>query len=73
MTITLKDGREYTSGIKDGGMNRSAPDWTRAVMAAKFSWLAATVMDGAKADEILDIAWHLEEIGSVKELTDKLK
>jgi 2-methylcitrate dehydratase PrpD len=73
VTIRLKDNREYTSGLKDGGMNRSAPDWTRAVMAEKFSWLAATVMDGAKADEILDIAWHLEEIGSVKELTDKLK
>ena len=30
-------------------------------------------MDAAKADEILDLAWHLEEIGSVRELTDKLK
>ena len=73
VTIKLKDGQEYTSGMKDGGMNRSAPDWTREVMTEKFNWLAETVMDTAKADEILDMAWHLEEIGSVKELTDKLK
>jgi 2-methylcitrate dehydratase PrpD len=73
VTIKLKDGREYTSGMKDGGMNRSAPDWTREVMSEKFSWLAATVMDAAKADEILDLAWHLDEIGSVKELTEKLR
>jgi hypothetical protein len=42
-------------------------------MAEKFSWLAATVMDAAKAEEILDMAWHLEEIGNVGKLTEKLK
>jgi hypothetical protein len=54
-------------------MNTSAPDWTREVMAEKFSWLAATVMDAAKADEILDMAWHFEEIGHVRELTGSLR
>jgi 2-methylcitrate dehydratase PrpD len=73
VTIKLRDGREYTSGMKDGGMNRSAPDWTREVMAEKFNWLAANVMDAAEADEILDMAWHLEETDSVRELTEKLK
>jgi len=73
VTIKLKNGREYSSGMKDGGMNTSAPDWTREVMAEKFNWLAATVMDATRADEILDLAWHLDEIGSVRELTDKLK
>ena len=73
VTIKLKDGREYTSGMKDGGMNTSAPDWTREVMAEKFNWLAATVMDAAKADEILDMAWHFEEIGHVRELTGRLR
>lgn len=73
VTIKLKDGNEYSSGLKDGGMTMSAQNWTREMMAEKFRWLGATVMDAAKADEILDMAWHLDEIDNVKELTDKLK
>ncbi len=73
VTIKLKDGREYTSGIKDGGMTVAAQVWTRETMNEKFRWLAETVMESAKADAILDMAWHMDEMDSVRELTDKLK
>jgi len=73
VTIELKDGRVYTSEMKDGGMALSAWEWTREMMAEKFRWLAVTVMEGDKIEEILDIAWHVDEIDNVKELTGKLK
>jgi len=73
VNIKLKDGREYTSGIKDGGMTVEAQEWTRETMAEKFRWLAETVIAPDKIDKILDMAWHLDEIESVRELTYKLK
>jgi len=73
VTIKLKDGKEYSSGLKDGGMTMSDQNWTREMMAEKFRWLSATVLDTATADEIIDMAWHLDEFDSVKELTDKLE
>jgi len=73
VTIKLKDGKEYSSGLKDGGMTMSDQNWTREMMAEKFRWLSATVLDTATADEIIDMAWHLDEFDSVKELTEKLE
>jgi len=73
VTIKLKDGREYTSGMKDGGMALTAGEWTREMMAEKFRWLAAAVMEPGKIEEILDMAWHLDELDSVRELTEKLQ
>jgi 2-methylcitrate dehydratase PrpD len=73
VTIRLKDGRAFTSGLKDGGMALSKGGWTREMMADKFQWLAAHVMEQKKIDEILDMAWHLDEMDSVRELTTKLK
>ena len=36
VTIKLKDGREYCSGMKDGGMKFPAPAWTPEMMTEKF-------------------------------------
>ena len=71
--IRMKDGREFSSGIKDGGMSTAVPDWTRETMAEKFCWLGETVLDAARVTEILEMAWHMDEIDSVKEMTSKLK
>jgi len=73
VTIKLKNGNEYSSGLKDGGMSMSDQNWTQEMMAEKFRWLGATVLEAAKVDEILDMAWHLDEIDSIRELTEKLK
>jgi hypothetical protein len=72
VTIRLNDGREFTSGLKDGGMAINAGGWNREMMADKFRWLTETVMAQRKIDEVLDLAWHLEELDSVRELTSKL-
>lgn len=73
VTIRLKDGSEFSSGLKDGGMAINAGGWTREMMAEKFRWLTATVMEGDKIGEILDMAWHLDEVKRVGDLTDMLK
>lgn len=72
VTIKLKDGREYCSGMKDGGMKFPAPEWTREMMAEKFRWLATAVLDSTVIDELLDMAWHLDELNQIKELTGRL-
>lgn len=73
VTIRLKDGREFTSGLKDGGMALTAGEWSREEMADKFLWLASNVMEQKKAEDILEMAWHLDEIDSLSELTTKLQ
>ncbi len=73
VTIRLNDGREFNSGLKDGGMAINAGGWTREKMADKFKWLTATVMEQRSIDEVLDMAWHLEELDSVRDLTSRLK
>ena len=39
LPVRLKDGREFTSGMKDGGMALTAAKWTRKEKADKFLWL----------------------------------
>ena len=73
VTIRLRDGREFTSGLKDGGIALTAGKWTREEMAEKFLWLAANVMKKKKAEAVLDLAWHLDEIENVNKFTDKLR
>jgi 2-methylcitrate dehydratase PrpD len=73
VTIKLKNGREYNSGMKDGGMNYSGPAWTRDMMADKFRWVAGHVLETKRIDELLDMAWHFEEIEQVSELTSRLR
>lgn len=73
VTMETKDGRRFSSGLKDGGMKLADQHWTKEMMAEKFRWLGATVMDTTKVDEILDMAWHMDELDSVRQLTDKLQ
>jgi hypothetical protein len=42
------------------------------MMAEKFRWLATTVLDNSAIDELLDMAWHLDELNQIKELTGRL-
>ena len=54
-------------------MSYSEPPWTRDIMVDKFRWLAGHVLETSQIDELLDMAWHFEEIGQVSELTNRLK
>jgi len=73
VTIKLKDGREYSSGMKDGGMSFPAPIWTREMMEEKFQWVTGHVLDASQIDSLLDMAWRFEEVGRVRELTSMLE
>jgi hypothetical protein len=58
--------------MKDGGMKFPAPKWTREMMAEKFRWLATTVLDLAVVDELLEMAWHVDKLNKVRDLTARL-
>lgn len=72
VTITLKDGRSLCSGLQDSGLKFPAPKWTRGMMADKFIWLAAPVLKKALADEVLEMAWEIDNIGPVSKITGLL-
>jgi len=73
VTIRLKDGKSYSSGLKDGGMTMAAQNWTQAMMADKFRWLGETVMEPSQIEEIFTTAWNLDELEHVSTLTKKLQ
>lgn len=73
VTIRLKDGREFYSGIVDAGAPFPQPDWDEARIEEKFRWLAGQVLDPARVDTLADMAWHFEDLASVRELTALLE
>jgi 2-methylcitrate dehydratase PrpD len=73
VTIRLKDGKSYSSGLKDGGMTMAAQNWTPTMMADKFRWLGQTVLEPSQIEEILALAWNLDELENVSTLTEKLQ
>ncbi len=73
VTILLKDGRTYCSGMKDSSLKFPPPKWTREMMNEKFHWMVAEVLDRPTIDKVLKLAWHLDEIGQINELTDLLQ
>jgi 2-methylcitrate dehydratase PrpD len=73
VTIWLKDGKSYSSGLKDGGMTMGAQNWTQAMMADKFRWLAEAVLEPSQIEDTLTTAWNLDEIENVRTLTEKLQ
>jgi hypothetical protein len=72
VTITLKDGRSFNSGLVDGGLRFPPFGWDEARMADKFHWLANYVLDRGTVDETLDLLLHFEELSNVRQLTHKL-
>ena len=38
VTITLRDGRKFDSGVVDGGLRFPQPGWDEARMEDKFRW-----------------------------------
>lgn len=72
VTITLKNGQIFNSGIVDGGLRFPPSAWDEGRMADKFRWLANSVLDESTVDEMLDLLVHLEELSNVRQLTQKL-
>ncbi len=67
--ITLASGQVLDSGIKD----RASIQWDDASLEEKFRWVTGYVLDEARVDAIVESAWELENLESVKQLTQLLR
>jgi 2-methylcitrate dehydratase PrpD len=72
VTITLKNGQTFNSGMVDGGLQFPPSAWDEGRMADKFRWLANYVLDVNTVDETMDLLFHFEELSNVRQLTQKL-
>jgi len=72
VTITLKNGQSFNSGIVDGGLRFPPSSWDEGRMADKFRWLANFVLNARTVDETMDLLFHFEELPNVRQLTEKL-
>jgi 2-methylcitrate dehydratase PrpD len=72
VTIILKDGREYRSGVVDGGLRFPQPDWDVARMDEKLRWMAQFVLDEACTDALSDRVWRFDELTGAAEIIELL-
>jgi 2-methylcitrate dehydratase PrpD len=68
VTITLQDGREFHSGVVDGGLRFPQLGWDEARMEDKFRWAVGFVLDRARIDALAEMLWRFEALPSVREL-----
>ncbi len=72
VTIILKDGGEFNSGMVEGGLRFPQPGWDEPKMEEKFRWLAAYVLDKVRIQALLDMLWRFDGVSNVRELTQML-
>ncbi len=68
VTITLNDGREYRTGLVDGGLRFPQPGWDVPRMDEKLRWMAQFVMDEAQIDALSDLVWRFDELAGAAEI-----
>jgi 2-methylcitrate dehydratase PrpD len=68
VTITLHNGREFCSGVVDGGLRFPQPGWDEARMEDKFRWMAGFVLAGEQIDALADMLWRFEQIPNMQQL-----
>jgi 2-methylcitrate dehydratase PrpD len=72
VTISTRDGREFHSGVVDGGLRFPQPGWDEVRMEEKFRWAAGFVLDQSRIDTLAEMLWRFEMIPSVRELIEAL-
>jgi 2-methylcitrate dehydratase PrpD len=72
VTIHVKDGRVFHSGLVDGGLRFPQPGWDEDRIADKFRWAAGFVLDSKRIDALLEMLWGLDQLPSVRPLTEAL-
>ena len=70
VTVVLRDGTAFRSGIVDGGSSFPNPAWSQEKMEEKFRWLVGFVLDDGRIDRLLEVLWHVESVPNVRQLTD---
>ena len=68
VTITMKDGQQFASGIVDGGI-RYPQGWDENRVEEKFRWLVDHVLEDSRIEPLVDMVWHFEDVDDVRELT----
>ena len=68
VTITLQDGREFHSGVVDGGLRFPQPGWDEARMEDKFRWMTGFVLPAERLDALVKLLWCFETMPSVRKL-----
>jgi len=73
VTIAIKDGQEFNSGLVEGGLSFPQSGWDERKMEDKFCWLVSHVLDKARASELTGLAWQFDQVPNVQELTRMLR
>lgn len=68
VTITLKDGRQFASGVVEGGI-KFPQGWNERQIEKKFRWLTRFVLDRAHMDKLVEMVWNFEEVADSPELS----
>jgi len=69
VTVTLKDSRQFSSGMVESKIRYPQPGWDEQRVEEKFRWLMRYALDEPRTDELVNMVWHFEEISDVRELT----
>jgi 2-methylcitrate dehydratase PrpD len=69
VTITLTDGRSFTTDLVEGNINFPQQGWDERRLEDKFRWLTEQVLDQACIDELVDMVWRFDQVSHVGELT----
>lgn len=72
VTITLKEGKQLTSGMFESKIRYPQPDWDEQRVEKKFRWLMKYVLDKPRTDRLVDMVWHFEDVDDVHQLTQLL-
>jgi 2-methylcitrate dehydratase PrpD len=72
VTIVLKDGREWRSGLVDGGLRFPQPGWDAARMDEKLHWMAQFVLDEARTDALSECVWRFDRVAGAAGIIELL-
>jgi 2-methylcitrate dehydratase PrpD len=73
VTIVIKDGQEFNSGLVEGGLSFPQSGWDERKMETKFRWLVSHVLDKGRTDELAGLAWQFDQVADVRALTNLLR
>ncbi|OIO92198.1 MAG: hypothetical protein AUK03_10000 [Anaerolineae bacterium CG2_30_64_16] len=72
MSVTLRDDRQFRSGMAEADLRFPPVGWGEARVEAKFRWLASHVLDAAHIDELVETVWHMEDMADLRAFARKL-
>jgi 2-methylcitrate dehydratase PrpD len=73
VTVVLQDGTSLESGLVDEGSRFPNPPWEQERLEEKFRWLTGHVLDEARREQVLQMAWRFEAVPDVRDLTDLVR